>query len=188
LTTAGGAEETGLFLPHKEAGMARRLVVPSALVLAAAVFAGSALAGKPDRSPAGGPPSLEFPAGVVCPFAVKAEALENRQTVTVFDNGKTQFTGFFLTGVTNLANGKSVELVSGGPVRITDAGGGLINLQTSGPLVFFFFPGDAGPGDVSTGRTYYIRGNTHVLVDPVTSAFHAFDYSGNARDICAELA
>lgn len=168
--------------------MARRLVVSSALILAAAVFAGSALAGKPDRGPAGGPPSFDFPAGVVCPYAVRAEAVENWQTVTVFDNGKTQFTGFFLTRVTNLANGKSVELVSGGPARITDAGGGLINLQTSGPLVFFFFPGDAGPGDVTKGRTYFVRGNAKVLIDPVTSVFHRFEYSGNARDICAELA
>lgn len=167
--------------------MARRFAVATFVLVATAVFAATANATKPVRGPAAGPPSFTFPAGMVCPFPVLAEAVENRQTETIFSNGEIQYTGFFLTRVTNTANGKSADFVSGGPARLTPTGN-LLTLETRGPIVFFFFPGDAGPGDDSTGRTYYFRGHTEVLVDPATFEFLEFGFTGNATDVCAMLA
>ena len=161
-------------------------VVVSAAALTAA-FAGGASAAKPIRNPADGPPLLDFPAGMVCPFPVVAEALENRQTETVFSNGDIVYTGFFLTRVTNVANGASLTLVSGGPVRLTP-GPITTQITSNGPIIFFFFPGDAGPGDNNMGRTYFFRGRTETVADSETFAFNSFAYTGKADDLCTALA
>lgn len=166
----------------------RFLAVTLAVTASLVVFAGAAQAAKPERGPATSPPSFDFPAGVVCSFPVHAEAVENRQTATIFSNGKTFITGFFLALVRNEAEpANELTLVASGHQQITPAGENIL-LQTHGPILFFFFPGDAGPGDQSVGRTYLISGNTEVLVDPETFTFVEFSYTGHARDICAELA
>jgi hypothetical protein len=158
-----------------------------AAVLTAALASGAG-ATKPIRNPAAGPPSLAFPAGGVCPFPVFAEVLENRQTETIFSNGEIQFTGFFLTRVTNMANpDNSLELVSGGPVRLS-FGETTFHITTRGPIIFFFFPGDAGPGDDSVGRTYYFHGHTEIEAVQATGLFVSFEFSGKADDLCAALA
>lgn len=114
-----------------------------------------------------------------------AEATANRQTETVFSTGNVQYTGFFASRVVNLSNGRELTLVTPGPVRITEEGA-LLKLVSSGPILFFF-PGDAGPGDESTGRTYLFNGRTETLVDPATFSFVSFNYSGRATDVCAIL-
>jgi hypothetical protein len=48
---------------------------------------------------------------------------------------------------------------------VPTADGGSI-LQGSGITVFVFFPGDAGPGDTQTGRTYLFTGNFVATSDP----------------------
>jgi hypothetical protein len=167
--------------------MTRPFAVLSLLVLAAAALAASALAAKPIRGPAASPGELDFPAGMVCSFPVHATPLENRQTETIFSSGKVQVTGFFASGVVNAANGKELSLVTPGPVRLTQEGD-LLAVNASGPLLVFFFPGDAGPGDVTMGRLYLVRGHTQILVDPSTFTFLSFSSSGSATDICAALA
>ena len=92
-----------------------------------------------------------------------------------------------LRQLTNASNGNSITLNASGPVGLTPEGDNL-RLVSGGSLIFFFFPGDAGPGDVSTGRTYLVRGRASVLVDPVTLAFLSFESNGNVTDLCAELA
>jgi hypothetical protein len=166
--------------------MARQALAICVAGLAAAALAGSAAADKPDRGPAPAA-DFEFPAGMVCPFAVTAVTAENRQHVTAFANGKLQFNGFFETQLTNASNGKSITLNSSGSVRLIPAGDE-VRIRSSGPLIWFLFPGDAGPGDVTTGRTLYVRGNTEVLADPATFEFHFFETKGNVTDLCAELA
>jgi hypothetical protein len=168
--------------------MQRRVTLVT-LVLTAflVVFVSEGTAAKPVRGPALGPPSLSFPAGMVCPFEVFAEAVENRQTETVFSDGTIVYTGFFLTRLVNVENDKELTLVSQGPVRLSPEGENL-RISTQGPIIFFFFPGDAGPGDDSVGRTYIFHGNTSTLVDPATGLFLSFDYRGRATDLCAALA
>ena len=124
---------------------------------------------------------------MVCPFAVSGVPTENRQHLTAFANGKVAFNGYFEAQLTNVANGKSITVNSNGALRLTQAGDET-RIQSSGPLIWFLFPGDAGPGDVTTGRTYLVKGHTEVLADPATFAFHSFETNGNVTDLCAELA
>jgi hypothetical protein len=167
--------------------MFRRLtLVVVVLAACTAALVPAANSAKPIRNPAVGPPSLEFPAGAVCPFAVFAEPVENRQTETIFSDGRITYTGFFLTRVVNTENDKELTLVSGGPVTLTPEGDNL-RIETRGPIIFFFFPGDAGPGDDSVGRTYFFHGHTSTLADP-TGLFLSFEHQGMATDLCAALA
>ena len=156
------------------------------VTIAAAALAGSAAADKPDRGPAPAA-DFEFPAGVVCPFAVSGTTAENRQHLTVFAGGKVQINGFFAATVTNLANGNSITLNANGSVRLTQAGDDQL-IESTGPIIWFLFPGDAGPGDTTTGRTILTKGHTRVLADPETLEFHAFETNGSVTDICAALA
>ena len=166
--------------------MVRRISLLVGTAMAAtAVLAGAAGATKPERGPAEATP-FTFPAGMVCAFPVYAEPTANRQTETIFSSGKVHFTGFFESRVVNLTNGKEATFVTSGPARLTPDGE-LLKLTTSGPLLFFFFPGDAGPGDQSTGRTYLFHGRTETLVDPATFEFLSFSYTGRAQDVCAML-
>lgn len=168
--------------------MARRLAVVTLVVaVVGAVLATAAFASKPVRSPAQAPPPSTFPAGVVCPFPVFVEAVENRQTQTVFSDGRILVTGFTSARVVNLTNGNETTLNVSGSVRMTPQGS-LLDVTSSGPLLIFFFPGDAGPGDVGTGRTYLFHGRTEFLVDPSTFTFLSFSHRGQATDVCALLA
>ena len=144
-------------------------------------------AAKPIRNPFVAPPPTTFPAGLVCPFEVYAETVENRQTATTFSDGTTKITGFFSTRVVNTENDKELTLVSGGSVRLSPQGANL-RVEIRGPIIFFFFPGDAGPGDTSVGRSYYFHGNIEGLVDPSTFVGLSFEYDGVATDLCAALA
>ena len=168
--------------------MIRRIGIVAVVVAACtAALIPAANAAKPDRHPAAGPPPTTFPAGMACPFAVFAEGVENRQTETVFSDGRVLVTGFFRTRVVNLATGKELSLVSQGSVRLTFTETQL-HVSISGPIIFFFFPVDAGPGDVSTGRSYYFHGNVDGVVDLATGLGLSFSYSGRADDLCAALA
>jgi hypothetical protein len=159
------------------------------LMLAACMagFVPAASADKPIHNPFVAPPPTTFPAGLVCPFEVFVETVENRQTETIFSDGTTQITGFFSTRVMNTENDKEVTLVSGGSVRLTPEGANL-RVEVRGPIIFFFFPGDAGPGDTSVGRSYYFHGLTGGLVDPSTFVGLSFEHHGAATDLCAALA
>ena len=168
--------------------MKKFLAVAGLAMALTTALVGGAGATQPIRNPAEGPGSFTFPAGVVCPFPVFAEALENRQTETIFSNGDIQFTGFFLTGVTNLDKPENtLELVSQGPARLS-FGETTFRLTTRGPIIFFFFPGDAGPGDDNTGRTYFFHGRTETEIVTATGEFLSFEHTGKADDLCAALA
>ena len=168
--------------------MTRRLLAVTLAVTASFVLLATPAEGaKPVRGPAQGPPPADFPAGLVCSFPVHVETVESKQTETIFSDGTIVRTGFNSTLVRNAAEPENeLILVTQGRQHITFEGDNL-RLRTQGPILFFFFPGDEGPGDESEGRTYLITGNTEVLVDP-NFTFLSFSYSGRARDICAELA
>jgi hypothetical protein len=87
----------------------------------------------------------------------------------------------------NTENDKELTLVSGGSVRLSPEGANL-RVEIRGPIIFFFFPGDAGPGDTSVGRSYYFHGHTSGLLDPSTFVGLSFEHHGVATDLCAALA
>ena len=158
------------------------VLVATALAVSAV---GAAHGAKPVRVPA--PSSgFSFPPGVVCPFAVEAEVVENRQTQTTFSNGTVAIHGFFEARL--LANGNELDFVTPGSIFLTPRADGLLDFRSAGPIIIFFFPGDAGPGDTSTGRTYLLRGHVEIVVDPATFEFLEFAHSGPAEDLCAALA
>jgi hypothetical protein len=66
-------------------GRVTLVVVMLAACMAALVPAANA--GKPTRNPFVAPPPTTFPAGLVCPFEVFVETVENRQTETIFSDG-----------------------------------------------------------------------------------------------------
>jgi hypothetical protein len=68
---------------------------------------------------------------------------------------------------------------------VPTADGGSI-LQGSGITVFVFFPGDAGPGNTQTGRTYLFTGDFVATSDP-SGAVTAFKSAGKSQSVCAML-
>lgn len=168
--------------------MFRRVILVVVVLMACtAALVPATNAAKPLRNPFLAPPPTTFPAGVVCPFEVFVEVVENRQTETVFSDGTIKITGFFSTRVVNTENDEELTLVSGGSVRLSPEGANL-RVEVRGPIIFFFFPGDAGPGDTSVGRSYYFHGHTSGLLDPTTFAGLSFEHHGQATDLCAALA
>jgi hypothetical protein len=164
-----------------------RVTLVVVLAACTAAFVPAADSAKPIRNPFVAPPPTTFPEGMVCPFEVFAETVENRQTETTYSDGTTKITGFFSTRVVNTENDKELTLVSGGSVRLSLEGANL-RVEVRGPIIFFFFPGDVGPGDVSVGRTYYFHGYTSAVVDLSTFVGLTFEHHGEATDLCAALA
>ena len=167
--------------------MRRGITLVVGLAACVALLVPAANAAKPIRTPGVSPPPTTFPAGMVCPFPVFAEGVENRQTQTVFSDGTILVTGFFRTRVVNVSTGKELSLVSGGSVRL-NFDGPVLHVSIRGPIIFFFFPGDAGPGDITKGRSYYFHGNVDGDVDLATGLGLSFDSTGRAEDLCATLA
>jgi hypothetical protein len=145
----------------------------------------SAYGAKPERGPEG-PVDVTFPAGAVCPsFAVRIQS-DSRGWVNTFSSGKVQITGYERATVTNLSNTAQIELIANGRVALSPREDGRLDLEITGPQIVFFFPGDAGPGDQSTGRTYYFKGHVRVVTDE-TFTFYEFTFSGTSIDLCAAL-
>ena len=91
------------------------------------------------------------PRGHGGPFEVYGEALGT--SAESGTDGRTVYTGFFLTKIVNVENDKEITLVSQGPGASGSPDGQNVRISSQGPIIFFFFPGDAGPGDDSVGRT-----------------------------------
>ena len=58
--------------------------------------------------------------------------------------------------------------------------------SAGGITVFAFSPGDAGPGDTATGRTYLCTGHFVATSDP-SGVVTAFTSTGKSQDVCAVL-
>ena len=94
----------------------------------------------------------------------------------------------FRPRVVNVSTGKELSLVSGGSVRL-NLNGPVLHVSIRGPIIFFFFfPGDAGPGDITKGTSYYFHGNVDGDVDLATGLGLSFEFNGRADDLCAALA
>lgn len=123
---------------------------------------------------------------MACTFALAGEPVESNQTETIYSSGKLKITGHFVGDLTNLDNGKSITVNASGSVRLSPEGDN-IRLVSAGPVIFSSFPGDAGLGEISTGRTYLTHGHTEVLVDAATFTFLSFETKGKVTDLCAAL-
>ncbi len=172
------------------AHLARRggLVAVAAAWMLVCAFAAapSALADPPDHMRAHIGNHMEYAAGEVCAFAVGLHLVGGNRLLTHYDNGRFHATGRTVTQFTNLDTGASTTLgIQGNYDEVIRADGGS-DVHAGGSLFFEFFPGDAGPGDTSTGRLYQLHGNIVMTFDP-SGPVTSFSSTGTSVDICAMI-
>lgn len=152
------------------------------VVAVAALLASSAAAGKPSREFL---PAEDFvlPASV-CGFEVGVEVVQNKEHVTVFDDGRELITGVFKNRVTNLSNPEQSLLLNiSGPGVFTPTEEGF-TLEATGRWLWFFFPGELGAGHpgllaVSSGL---------VVLEGTETGLSLQQVGGTWTDLCAALA
>jgi hypothetical protein len=170
-----------------------RFTIFALVVAFGALLGPGALAGKPDRQRLPIGISNEYPAGVACPAnvapgGVRLQLIGGNEAVTFFDNGKFLATARHVIQVTNIASpDRSVILqVHGSFASVPQADGSSVG-RGSGVTGFVFYPGDAGPGDTSTGRFYLFTGNVRLVFD-ASGVVVAFESVGTMEDVCARIA
>lgn len=169
-----------------------RFTILAVVVLCGALLAPGALAGKPHREKVPIGSSAELPAGAACPASiapdgVRIELIAGNQAMTTFDNGRTVWSGTHVDRFTNIATGRSVEIALEGVMRDVPQEDGTSHASGNGQLGFIFFPGDAGPGDTSTGRIFLFTGAIRLVFDS-WFAVTEFESAGKMQDVCAMIA
>jgi hypothetical protein len=122
----------------------------------------------------------------VCSFPVHGEVLVNRQKITVFSDGRQLVTGAFVSQWTNTDNDETIVTNAPGPLTFTPNDDGTTSLVGTGQNVYFFFPGDLGPGE--PGALLLLDGHTSEQFDATGALVQgSFTHSGSAVDLCAAL-
>jgi hypothetical protein len=159
------------------------LVALAVLCIAAPASAG------PTRAPA---PvgALDLP-NIFCGFVVHAEFPKNKEyTLTYSDDGgaitHVRTTGAFEVTLTNASNGHSHTFNISGPGDLVPNADGSATLTATGHWLFFFAPGQLGPG--TPGSMVTFTGRTVIW-----TAANGFDQkiltrTGTMSDVCAALA
>jgi len=163
------------------------LVAALALMLGCATaLAPEAAASAPVRVPAPIGNTNIFPAGAACPFTLQGTLIGGNQVFTFFDDGRFLATGLHIDRLTNVDTGRSITLNLQGPVYVVPTADGGSVTRASGVTSYIFFPGDAGPGDTQTGRTYLFTGAFVAVSDP-SGTVTSFKSFGTSKDVCAML-
>ena len=185
-----GSRSAAPMMKIKQEGcsMRRRLVIM--LVCAVSAFGAfavsstsTALAGKPTPCPIGtcinGP--VSYPAGMVCPFAVRVAPVSGSNLEHTLANGDLLFTGHLIQTATNLQTGESVIFPASGPLRLIFNADGTLTFVSFGPILWTFFSQDVGgPG------LFLFKGRVVIQSSPdgfATSVSHV----PNTTDVCQEL-
>ena len=158
---------------------------------ASASLAPAAMADKPERIVLPGIDEID-PPGVDCPPALAPGGVRNRNlgptsVLRIFDTGRQLLSGRHPDEITNVATGKSIDLQLQGSAAAVPRANGSVDGRLSGTTTFTFFPGDVGPGDQTTGRTYLFTGNVRLVFD-TSGAVVAFSSTGTMSDVCAMIA
>ncbi len=166
-----------------------RFTILAVAIICGALLAPGALAAKPHRETVPIGSSAELPAGAACPTSiapdgVRIELIGGNQVKTTFDNGTTVWHGTHVDRFTNIATGRSVEIALEGVMRDVPQEDGTFHASGKGKLGFIFFPGDAGPGDTSTGRIFVFTGAIRLVSDS-SFVVTAFESVGTVQDVCA---
>ena len=170
-----------------------RLTIFALVIACGALLVSSALAGQPDRQRLPIGITEDYAAGQICPAniapaGVHLQLVGGNEAVTTFDDGRFLATGLHMIEVTNTAfPARSTVLeVHGNFSAVPQADGSFIG-RGDGTTAFSFFPGDAGPGDTSTGRFYLFTGSMREVTD-ASGTVTAFDLVGSSEDVCAMIA
>jgi hypothetical protein len=131
-----------------------------------------------------------LPAHRACPFRVIDEALPgSRRVERVYRNGRHVVSGPARERLTNPANGRSIVRNGSGVVSYRKDGDGTTRFAFSGPVVLYFYPGDAGPRGVAgeDGALFHVTGKVReTLAEDGTVT--SFGLRGRARELCRLLA
>ena len=131
-------------------------------------------------------PAEDFVLEDICPFAVEVHFLANNSFITTFSDGSQLITGTLKLRLTNLDDpSKSFDVNVSGPGVQSETPEGEFVLKAEGRWLFFFFPGDLGPGDpgliaITTGLA-----TLRVDADGNISFTHR---GGTTTDVCTALA
>jgi hypothetical protein len=131
-------------------------------------------------------PIEDFVVEDVCAFPVEYHVVANKEFATTFSDGRQLVTGKLKVRLTNLDDpSKSLTVNISGPGVIRVSEDGVFTLKATGRWLFFFFPGDFGPGEpgfmvVTTGRA--------VLQIDAEGTFSFSHPRGTTRDVCTALA
>ena len=190
----GGGSERHRLNTREGRKVEMRFTIFALVVACGALLVPGALAGKPDRHRVPLGSSTVFPAGVACPeevapAGVRTELIGGNEAVTSFDDGRFLATARHIVEFTNLASpDRSVVLDVQGNFAEVPQEDGSFEMQGSGTTAFIFFPGDAGPGDTTSGRIYLFTGNLRLVADG-SFVIVAFESAGRTpQDVCAMIA
>jgi hypothetical protein len=120
----------------------------------------------------------------ICPFAVQIDVLANKEYSKTFSSGRMLVTGVLKIRLTNLESEKAIVAnISGqGVFRFHEDGS--LTLHAHGNWLFFFFPGQLGPGE--PGRMFLNSGR--VILNSGPEGDEISKRTGHMRDVCAALA
>jgi hypothetical protein len=169
-----------------------RFIILGVATACAALLVPVALASKPDRVRVPIGTNHEFGPGLVCPVSaapagVKFQLISGNEAITTFDDGHYMATGLHIIQITNLASGVSTTTYVHGSFSSTPQPDGTADDRGSGTTGFAFFPGDASPGDPSSGHIYLFTGTVRLVEDP-SGTILSWSSTGRIDDICAEIA
>ncbi|WP_133411765.1 hypothetical protein [Agromyces badenianii] len=137
------------------------------------------------------PESIVIPVGEACSFPVALDVPERVSVVvTEFADGRIVTHDRAKLTLTNADTGESLVHITSAMITEVPAGGGEIQVDISGQLFMWFYPGDQGPNGLVEypGEAFSVNGHTRVTVDEETLVFTSFSIKGKATDICAALA
>lgn len=162
--------------------MLRFISAVTALGCCAAVFASTAEASPPTRTPVVIPGS--FPVAGVCSFTVNVDILVNREKITTFSNGTQLVTGAVKARLTNARNHHAIVVNLSGPARLVPQSDGTL-LQTGRGLGLQPFPAEAS----ITGRAEFLLiSGPEVLRFNPDGSFTEVKRGHVKLDVCAALA
>jgi hypothetical protein len=155
----------------------------AAALLASASLVGLLAAGLPSAAQAAppvhlklGPSTYEF--DNVCTFPLRYEETVNKETLTVFVNGKAIVSGSYKVTLTNLTTGATLVVKASGP-QFFD---GSATVTESGPQIFVLFPGDVmGPG------VYLLEGRITATRDATGTTINITNTGTTSHNLCNSL-
>jgi hypothetical protein len=120
----------------------------------------------------------------ICPFTVQVDVLANKEYSKTFSDGRMLITGVLKIRLTNLESGKSFDAnISGqGVFRFHEDDS--VTLHAHGNWLFFFFPGDLGPG--TAGRMFLNSGR--LVLNSAPGRTEITRRTGHKVNVCAALA
>jgi hypothetical protein len=167
--------------------MRARLALLPLAALALLAFASTAAAEKPVRFPLPAGP-FDLPADI-CGFVVHEDVLANNEYGKIFANGTFAINGTFKLRLTNPDKPtNTLDVNISGPGALIPNPDGTTSLRAEGRSLFFFFPGQLGPG--SPGALILTTGLVTELFDETGNVVPgSFSHTGGTEtDVCAALA